>query len=49
VATGLLYLEQGLPDMHETNDTVKTPLVDLPYEELCPGADALRELMAQYR
>jgi len=49
VATGLLYLEQGLPDMHETSETVETPLVDLPYAELCPGADALTELMKDFR
>lgn len=49
VATGLLYLEQGLPDMHETSETVETPLVDLAYEDLCPGAEALTELMAEFR
>ena len=49
VATGLLYIEEGLPDMHETAETVETPLVDLPYERLCPGADALAELMAEFR
>jgi 2-oxoglutarate ferredoxin oxidoreductase subunit beta len=49
VATGLLYIEEGLPDMHETAETVESPLVDLPYEGLCPGADALVELMAEFR
>ena len=26
-----------------------TPLVDLPFEELCPGSGALAELMDEYR
>jgi 2-oxoglutarate ferredoxin oxidoreductase subunit beta len=49
VATGLLYLEQGLPDMHATNDTVEEPLVELPFEALCPGGDALADLMTEFR
>jgi 2-oxoglutarate ferredoxin oxidoreductase subunit beta len=49
VATGLLYIEQNLPDMHEAAETVETSLVDLPYEELCPGADALADLMTEFR
>ena len=44
VATGLLYLEEGGDDMHEFENTVDTPMRDLPYETLCPGNDALQEL-----
>jgi hypothetical protein len=29
--------------------TVPTPLVDVPYAELCPGKGALDALMARYR
>ena len=49
VATGLLYIEQGGRDMHAVAKTVDTPLVDLPYEQLCPGNDALQQLMDDYR
>ncbi|CAN5171982.1 2-oxoacid:ferredoxin oxidoreductase subunit beta [soil metagenome] len=49
VGTGLLYLEQGLPDMHETSGTVERPLVEAPFEDLCPGAEALEGLMGEYR
>jgi 2-oxoglutarate/2-oxoacid ferredoxin oxidoreductase subunit beta len=48
VVTGLLYVETDAADMHTANRTVDTPLVDLPYEELCPGAAALDALMAEY-
>ncbi|HYD52029.1 MAG TPA: 2-oxoacid:ferredoxin oxidoreductase subunit beta [Gemmatimonadaceae bacterium] len=49
VVTGLLYIAQGAPAMHEVLGTTDTPLVELPYEALCPGAGALAELMAEYR
>ena len=49
VATGLLYIESGAKDMHAVNRTVSKPLVDLPFEELCPGGDALDALMEEYR
>jgi 2-oxoglutarate ferredoxin oxidoreductase subunit beta len=49
VVTGLLYIEEGAPDMHGVSGTIERPLVDLPFEELCPGADALGELMEEMR
>src|SRR4051812_38339568 len=49
IATGLLFLDPNGHDMHETAHTVGTPLVDLPYEELCPGNEALQALMERYR
>ena len=49
VVTGLLYIDQGAPDLHGVAGTIEQPLVDLPYEALCPGASALEELMAEYR
>jgi 2-oxoglutarate ferredoxin oxidoreductase subunit beta len=48
VPTGLLYLDEDLPDMHEMNATVPTPLVKVPFEELCPGSAALEKLMEDY-
>jgi 2-oxoglutarate ferredoxin oxidoreductase subunit beta len=49
VVTGLLYLNTETADMHQLNKTVATPLVDLPFEKLCPGSGALEALMAEYR
>jgi 2-oxoglutarate/2-oxoacid ferredoxin oxidoreductase subunit beta len=48
VVTGLLYVERDGVDMHALAGTVNTPLVDLPYEALCPGAAAMEELMREY-
>jgi 2-oxoglutarate ferredoxin oxidoreductase subunit beta len=49
VATGLLFLDENGQDMHAVSKTVETPLVDLPYEQLCPGNSALQELMEGFR
>ena len=49
VVTGLLFVDAQGKDMHAVNHTVKTPLAQLPYEELCPGSGALAELMEEYR
>ena len=49
VATGLLYIEEGAPDMHAVNKTVDRPLVDIPFAELCPGNSALDSLMEEFR
>lgn len=49
VATGLVYIDESTTDMHAINRTVETPLVDLPYEQLCPGSAALDALMEELR
>jgi 2-oxoglutarate/2-oxoacid ferredoxin oxidoreductase subunit beta len=49
VVTGLLYIDESSRDMHAMNQTIATPLVDLPYEALCPGSARLSELMDEYR
>jgi 2-oxoglutarate/2-oxoacid ferredoxin oxidoreductase subunit beta len=49
VPTGLLFLRPDPADMHDIEGTTARPLVDLPFEALCPGADRLRELMAEMR
>ncbi len=49
IATGLLFLDETGQDMHDQLHTVDTPLVDLPFEQLCPGAKALDALMSRYR
>jgi hypothetical protein len=35
--------------MHNLNRTTATPLTDLPYERLCPGAEALSKLQQRFR
>jgi 2-oxoglutarate/2-oxoacid ferredoxin oxidoreductase subunit beta len=49
VATGLLFIDESGTDMHAVSKTVDTPLVEIPYEQLCPGNAALQKLMERYR
>ena len=49
IATGLLFVSETTQDMHDVLKTVDTPLVDLPYEQLCPGSAKLEQLMERYR
>jgi 2-oxoglutarate ferredoxin oxidoreductase subunit beta len=49
VVTGLLYLQGDSSDLHEQNNTVATPLTQLPYEQLCPGDAELQKLQARFR
>ena len=49
IATGLLYVDESVADMHEMNRTPATPLSRLPQEKLCPGAAALHELQEDFR
>jgi len=48
VATGLLYLEESDEDLHAFENTVERPLVDVPFEALCPGKTALDELQKEW-
>jgi 2-oxoglutarate ferredoxin oxidoreductase subunit beta len=48
--TGLLYVEPGNGhDMHSINKTMDTALRDLEWDTLCPGSDALDNIMDRYR
>jgi 2-oxoglutarate ferredoxin oxidoreductase subunit beta len=49
VVTGLLYVDPSGADMHTTLGTVERPLTDLPFEDLCPGSEALEKLQQQFR
>ena len=49
IPTGLLYLDESVPDMHEMNNTSDTPLIQVPFESLCPGSKALEKLMEDFR
>ena len=49
VVTGLLYIDESVPDMHELNQTPAQALTKIPYEKLCPGSAALDELQEEFR
>jgi 2-oxoglutarate ferredoxin oxidoreductase subunit beta len=49
VVTGLLYIDEASSDMHAANHTAARPLVELPYESLCPGGAALELLQKDFR
>jgi 2-oxoglutarate ferredoxin oxidoreductase subunit beta len=48
VPTGLLYLAEAGSDMHEFSGTVERPLVDVPYEDLCPGSAGLEVVQKEW-
>jgi 2-oxoglutarate ferredoxin oxidoreductase subunit beta len=47
--TGLLFIDQGVPEMHELNDTTDVPLARVPFEKLCPGSAALDKIQEAFR
>ena len=49
ITTGLLYLDEARPEMHELMGNVDTPLSQLPLDGLHPGKDELKKLQDQYR
>ena len=50
IATGLLFVdESGGTEMHAAAKTVRKPLTQVPFAELCPGGAALQELQDDYR
>ena len=53
VATGLLYVEEPSPgegaDFHGLQGTVDEPLANYPFEDLCPGAEALEKVQEGFR
>jgi len=49
VVTGLLYVDESVPDLHEMNATPDIPLTRVEYEKLCPGSAALDKLQKAFR
>ena len=49
ILTGLLHVSEEALDMHGIAGTVDKPLVDLPFEDLCPGSSALDALQEGFR
>ena len=46
--TGLIYVSDNRPEMHEMSATVDVQLNAVPYEKLQPGAAGLKKIMARY-
>jgi len=49
VVTGLLYIDESEPDMHELNRTTSVPLTDVSFDVLCPGRQTLATLQDRFR
>jgi 2-oxoglutarate/2-oxoacid ferredoxin oxidoreductase subunit beta len=49
IVTGLLFVDESVGDLHDTNNTSETPLSRVPYEKLCPGAAVLDRIQEEFR
>ena len=49
VVTGLMYIDESIPEMHDVFESSGTPLVDFDYDTLNPGSEALRRLQSRMR
>ena len=49
VVTGVLYINEDMPLVHDIAGTTATPLTELPYERLNPGNEALMRLQKNMR
>ena len=44
MVTGVLYIDDTAPDLHDLLNTVETPLNEAPMERLCPGSAELQKI-----
>ena len=49
VVTGLLYVNESAPDIHEMNHTPAEGLNKVPFARLCPGSGVLADLQRDFR
>jgi 2-oxoglutarate ferredoxin oxidoreductase subunit beta len=49
VPTGILYVDESAPDLHELNESAETPLVQMPFSRLSPGATTLAQIQQRWR
>ncbi len=49
VVTGLLYVDESTPNVHEMHNTPAQPLTSVPWSKLCPGAATLNALQEEFR
>jgi 2-oxoglutarate ferredoxin oxidoreductase subunit beta len=47
--TGLIYIDEKGAEFHDVNGTTTTPINQLPYSKLNPGAKGLEKILARYR
>jgi 2-oxoglutarate ferredoxin oxidoreductase subunit beta len=49
VVTGLLYIDETRPDMHQVSNTPDQPLATMPFGKLCPGSKTLAAIQSRLR
>jgi len=49
IVTGLLYIDETKPDMHELANTPAGPLAALPFAKVCPGKKTLASIQSRFR
>ena len=49
IVTGLLFIDDATPDLHEQNQTATYPLYNAPYAKLCPGSSELQRIQEEFR
>jgi 2-oxoglutarate ferredoxin oxidoreductase subunit beta len=49
IATGLLYVKTGRPDMHELANTPSEPLATMAWDKVCPGSATLAKIQGRFR
>jgi len=49
IVTGLLFLDESVPNLHEANNSSAIPMTRIPFEKLCPGAAELDKFQEEFR
>ena len=49
IVTGLIYIDETRPDMHELANTPPEALATMPFDKLCPGKKTLASIQSRYR
>ncbi|NNN15068.1 MAG: 2-oxoacid:ferredoxin oxidoreductase subunit beta [Acidimicrobiaceae bacterium] len=49
IPTGILYIDEDAADLHDLAGTTETPLVDLEFDQLCPGSAELIRFQEAFR
>jgi 2-oxoglutarate/2-oxoacid ferredoxin oxidoreductase subunit beta len=49
IVTGLLYIDETAPELHDLSETPEEALIKLPFEKVCPGSAKLEALQEDFR
>jgi len=49
IVTGLLFVDESVPDLHELNATSDIPFSRMPFARLCPGSAELERIQEEFR